>query len=440
MISESQALAALPDEGFVRDYVRYAMKVTDGNAAYHVAGALVLLSQIMPTDLCMPFANPLYTNVFALSVGPSTDSRKSAGISICRDIMKASGLMAQIAEEPGSREALSEILLASPRCVVFYSEFGDFLAATKFGYLEKLRQAYTNLYDCQPFSRALMGKKVKRIEDPRLSIFGGVTVSQLEHYTIQTDWQGGFMGRFFTIFAPRERDYAFQPMDDRVSRQAVVDRLRALAHFTDDDLDVWAGPCEGISPGAHRCYIDWYTALSRKKKRLEEEAKVGLLRANNMVTKVAMLLSLDSGAMRRAAWQIQEQEMYFATRIVELHVESVIEVASRLAPTRDLKDRLKALEVIRAAEGPISLGDISMLSKVGLKKRVIDIVQTLEEEKMIRRLPTPNGAAGDFFVAMEHDTSPDAKIIQLFKDAANVPELEGAPQPVAAIGDPVELE
>lgn len=441
MISESQALAALPDEGFVRDYVRYAMKVTDGNAAYHVAGALVLLSQVAPHDICVPFATPLYTNLFALSVGPSTDSRKSAGVSLCRGIMEDAGLHDQIGDEPGSREGLVDMLAAEPRSVIFYSEFGDFLAATRFGYLEKLRQAYTNLYDCQPLSRALAGRKQRKVQAPRMSIFGGVTVSQLEYYTIATDWEGGFMGRFFTVYAPRERDYAFQPMDDKVARANVVSRLRGLARIDDVELSVWAGPCLGLSPGAHRCYFDWYKKNAGRKASADEQSKVGLLRAPAMAAKVAVLLSLDAGAVRSKGWHIEEQEMYFATRIMEMHVESVIEVASRLAPNKDLKDRIRVLEVIRAERGPISLGEISRRSKVGLKKRVIDVVQTLEEERLIRRVQTPNGSAGDYFVAVEHDASPDAKIIQLFKDAAQAPTLEGAAEePTATAGEPSELE
>lgn len=439
MISESQALAALPDEGFVRDYVRYAMKVTDGNAAYHVAGALVLLSQVAPHDLCVPFATPLYTNIFALSVGPSTDSRKSAGVGLCRGVMEDAGLHDQIGDEPGSREGLVDMLGANPRTAIFYSEFGDFLAATRFGYLEKLRQAYTNLYDCQPLSRALAGRKQRKVKDPRLSIFGGVTVSQLEYYTMATDWEGGFMGRFFTVYAPRERDYAFQPMDDREARQKVVDRLRVLTHFDDTDLSVWNGPCLGLSPGAHRCYFDWYKKNAGRKDSADEQSKVGLLRAPAMAAKVAVLLSLDAGTVRSKGWYIEEQEMYFATRILEMHVESVIEVASRLAPNRDLKDRIRALEVIRSEKGPISLGEISRRSKVGLKKRVIDVVQTLEEEKMIRRLATPNGSQGDWFVAVEHDTSPDAKVLQLFRDAAEAPVLEGA-DGAGPASEPTELE
>ena len=50
MIREAEVLAALPPHGFVRTYVEYACQRTDANAAYHLAGALSILTQTVPLD------------------------------------------------------------------------------------------------------------------------------------------------------------------------------------------------------------------------------------------------------------------------------------------------------------------------------------------------------------------------------------------------------
>ena len=132
MISEQEVWDALPSRGFLRSYVEYASTTTDANIAYHVAAGLSILSQTVPTDFCVPYASPLWGNMFSLIVGDSSKSRKTASINVAQRILR-DAIPGSVGEVPGSQEGLYEGLRAQPRQLIIYGEFGEFLAKAEQG-------------------------------------------------------------------------------------------------------------------------------------------------------------------------------------------------------------------------------------------------------------------------------------------------------------------
>lgn len=124
MITEAEVWDALPPSGFARAYVEYASQRTDANCAYHLGAALSILSQTVPLEYCVPYASPLWGNMFTLIVGGSSKSRKTAAINIGQRVLREA-LPESVGEVPGSQEGLYESLRAQNRQLIVYGEFGE---------------------------------------------------------------------------------------------------------------------------------------------------------------------------------------------------------------------------------------------------------------------------------------------------------------------------
>ncbi len=380
MISEAAVLAALPQHGFLRDYVHYAMRVTDAHACYHLGTGLVCLAQTAPIDLSFPYGMPMYSNVYALNVGPSGASRKSGSISVARDLLGAA-VESALGETPGSREALVDGLRANPRQVIPYSEFGAFLAQAERGYLMPLKTALTEAWDSTPMGRALVRREGTEVATPRLSLMCGSTLDYLERHTEPADWTGGFMARFLTFYADRERTHTVPP-GDNVEKLRLVGHLKAL-----NEGIIVRGQCLGFDAHARQRWDDWYHSL--EKVEAGTEAAGAVHRSPSQAIRVALLLAWDFGQARSGQhWHITTTELDAAIRIIEFHIDSVTRISRGLASDPNQRDRRKVLNAV--SDKPKRIGQILLESKL-LLRRVREIMESLLEEGTVIHDPARPG-------------------------------------------------
>lgn len=375
MITEADVWAALPPTGFVRNYVEYASQRTDANIAYHLGGALSILTQTVPLDYCVPYASPLWGNLFTLIVGDSSKSRKTASINIAQRILREAS-PDSIGEVPGSQEGLYESLRAQQRQLVIYGEFGEFLAKAEEGYMMALKTAYTNLWDGIPIGRALANSRKGAVNDPRLSLCCGVATDLLERHTEQADWTGGFLARFLTFFGEPEREFATPPTDDPVQRRNLVQWVVNLANPQSPP-----GVCLWLDPAGQKMWTDWYESMRPMREGANRRVAAACSRATSIAAKVALLLAWDIGQARTGQdWYVGLTELDSALKIASLHLSSVIELGERVTGSRDMRDRRAVLRAISSV--PTPLGVIIKESEL-LKRRVRDIIESLLEERTI---------------------------------------------------------
>jgi hypothetical protein len=379
MITEAEVLAALPSHGFVRAYVEYASQCTDANAAYHLGGALTCLTQTTPLDFCVPYASPLWSNLYTLVVGDSSKSRKTAAINICQRVLREA-VPGSVGEVPGSQEGLYEGLRHQQRQLIVYGEFGEFLAKSEQGYLMPMKTALTNLWDGVPIGRALANKRAGAVENPRLSLLCGVATDLLERHTEQADWTGGFLARFLTLYAEPEREFASPPIDDAARRQGVVSWLASIA-----SPPAPPGPCRWLDASAKQMWDDWWADLRHLRDGANRRAAAACSRTTSIAAKTALLLSWDIGQARSGQpWHVTVNELEPALKIANLHLGSVIELGERVAGSKDMRDRATVLRNI-SVEVPTPFGYILSQSAM-LKRRAQEVIDSLMEERMIERV------------------------------------------------------
>ena len=400
MISERDVLAALPQEScFLTNYVGFCMERTAAHLGFHVGVGLTLLSQAVPPTLTLPFSSPLAGHLFVMLVGSSSKAYKTSainqGLRILNEVAPD-----MILETPGSREALIDAVRARPHGAIIYPEFGDFLSSS-YGdrsYARAMKTAFTSIYDATPLGRSLVKKKgdgkldaPKPALDPRLSILAGVATPFLESYTEGPDWSGGFLGRFFTIYADPERKFSGEPLDDPEGREAIVNRYREL-HYLHGSRMIRPGRCLWLSEAGAARWHAFNEDMEKRRQNAHASVDAACSRAVAMAAKIALLLSWDLGHARTGQpWKVPTELVESAIRLATLHLESVALLADRIVTGKDMQDRRTVLDAVPPGR-VVRLGDVLRKAQM-LKRRCLEILDTLVEEKTLVMLRVPNGGA-----------------------------------------------
>ena len=438
MLTEKQVADSLPSHGFLRSYVEYASTCTDANSAYHIAGALACLSQCVPEQYAVPYASPIYGNLYTMIVGGSSKSRKTASINIAQRILREA-IPGAIGEVPGSQEGLYEALREHPRQLVVYGEWGEFLAKAEEGYMMPLKTAYTSLWDSIPIGRALASSRKGNIENPRLSLLCGVATDLLERHTEQADWTGGFLARFFTLHAEPEREYSSPPVDDPQRRGEMTRWLTSLA-----STKTAIGPCLWLDDQAKAMWSDWYEGQRPLREGASRRASAACARTSSIAAKLALLIAWDIGQARSGGpWRVSINELEPALKLSNLHLDSVLELGERVTGSRDMRDRASVLRAV--ADVPTPVGYILRESEM-LKRRAKEILESLVEERAIRAEAVGNDL---FYVrtpqaqAMLAQMVVDAKLRQQDGSRSNVvalPLRSVSDQPTVVMADAPSID
>jgi Protein of unknown function (DUF3987) len=403
-VTEAQAFAAVPDRGLVRAYLRWSSNACDCNFAYHLLGAYMLLTQLVPTELGFPFSRVIRPNLYGLAIGPSTASRKSISVMLVQDILREVA-PDNIGSQPGSAEGLVDDLSTKPFKLISFPEFGAFLAMVEGGYASTIKTRLTDIYDCTPVARTKANGKGVLVDDPRLSIHGGVTPGFIEGHSTAIDHTEGFFARILFVYAKRER-YIEHPAPSEQAKQIVIAMARDLKEACDVTLN-GRTTLTGFTPAAKLLWREWQHKIEQQiAERPNHPTAPGIGRAPAMALKIATLLGWDIGRGRfDERWQIDDEVLTYATRMIDLHVQSVLELGETISTSPEMRDRRRVLNVI--TERPVTLGGILVEAKL-LKRRVLDVLATLEEEGTVKRVSL-SGVNGQCYIQVPEEDRPAAR-------------------------------
>ncbi len=451
-ITEDEVLSILPPwDCFLRRYVHFAKECMDTHVVLHLVGGLGILSQTVPRSFAFPMpAGPMATHIYGLCVAKSGD-RKSESLKLAKGLMKEAGLRT-LGETPGSRERLIDSLADNPQQLITYPEFGAFLAAAERGYLMPLKAAFTEIWDGTTVGRDTVTKQLsgtrkkkkvddapvefvpnnskKNAEDPRLTLLCASTLEYLERHTDIADWTGGFMARFLTFYATRERSWSMAPGQPHM-RPTLIEHIQFLYGRSQFDVGREAlGQCLGFTPAARQLYDTWYQGIERGERGGEEIAGA-ITRAPAHALRVAMLIAWDQNIWGAAGdWYLDAPPLKVAIDIIDLHVRSLRRVGANLAGSKDMRDRRTILSTIK--DVPTPLGVILSEGKI-LKDRTVKILDHLQEEGLIEMIADPTLLGSHFQRKYNHSTvkaQPDAQfpnVVPLFPGGSPAVAASGAP-------------
>lgn len=385
-ITEAEAAAAVPSQGWVRRYVLHASKQTTAPLVYHLGMGLTTLAATCPLQYGMFYAGTLRANNFCLLVGRSGEDNKSSALKVGRELLFEAAAPL-VGDFPGSPEGLIDGLAQTPSQMIPISEFGKFLSSAQRGYFEPTKTLLADLWDADPVQRRRANNRITRVDNPRLSISAACSIPYLEKHTLAEDWTGGFMGRWMVLYGRRERSDP-DPVGDRTDTKWLVDQLKARATTPQ------AGWCMGLDPKAKTYWANWYTEVMRRQL---PNNIVGIrARAPTIARKVALLYGWDFGpAGKGEPWHMGLDVLEPAIALTELHIKSLTHLANVIAEHPDARLRRSVLMAIDLKGGLATLGQIISVMKMR-KRPIVDTLDAAMEEGIVRKIQTSKGTMYEF--------------------------------------------
>ena len=287
---------ALPEDGWLGDYLRAVVPFTDAPVEFHLASGLGVLAaatgnrrwRISWGDVTV------YPNLWVVLVAPSSFWRKSTSISLAERLLRDSDPKAVLPSD-FSRERFLEILADRADGLLSLKEFGAFLAALGRDYMGGMKETLTELYDGpSEYTRALKSGVIT-VRNPALTILAATTLDWLESRISDGDLAGGFLGRFLFVTATEKASPKglTDAMDFGV-RNRLVAQLHRLSDRPSEEVRV--------EPAARDLLDEWMAGW---------EAEVGREHHASDLTGFAVRLqtyALKLSMLYRVSWCLDSDE------------------------------------------------------------------------------------------------------------------------------------
>lgn len=288
---------ALPEIGFIREYVECFEPVTEAPRQYHVAAALSLLSMAIGRDAHIELAGRMFLNLYILILGPSTQTRKSTSMRFAETTLaRAAKLHPSLFDKTWTlpsgtltSEAMVSRLSEQERALLKIDEFGRLLAgATNKSYMVDSKELITEVYGCWNPGRLTRGEMIEA-GPCYLTILAATTRSRFEEEITADDVSSGFIGRFLIVYAHgTDKVLPFPPAPDEERVTSVVNRLATVAERVKGEIT--------FSPEARQVVGDWYIE-NRRKLGASEDADMALpifFRMDGIVRKLSALMEAST--------------------------------------------------------------------------------------------------------------------------------------------------
>jgi len=370
---------ALPDEGWLSDYLRAVTPLTDAPAEFHLVSGLCALSAAIGNGLhTREWGQNVFPHLWAVLVAPSSFWRKSTAIG------QAERFVRDYAPErtyPSdfSREKLLALFGERPAGLMTLKEFGGFLAMLGRDYMGGTKEMLTELYDGPDrYTRALKKDEVV-VERPAITLLGATTLDWLEGKITEGDLQGGFLARFLFVTA-REKGSPKGLTGDMDPVLKV--RLGESLH------GIWERPPASISytPEARQAYDDWMLGWEAEVMATPHRADLSgfAVRLQTYALKLAMLYRASATAYDDAAeYSLIDVASVEAAIAYVRHLWSSVAalIDEKIAITKEARELRRVLGIVGSGA---TRSQVLKLSK--LKARDFDqVVDTLVQSHELHR-------------------------------------------------------
>ena len=340
MIKEAEVkelFGRFPKDSFLRKYVAFGSKCSTTPMAYHIVTGLACLSITVHEDGGTPYAGGVPTpfTYYGMIIGRSGDDQKSTALGIAERLIYDTNA-SFIGDKPASMEGAIESLSNQNKQILFYSEMGNFLSATKSGYGEAIKTLFTDLWDGTPQQRVKSGETI-RVDKPRLNLCGACATKYLEKFTTEEDWHGGFLGRWFFIHAQRERIDPYPMRKIPQGRDWLIATLR-------QKINTKIGRCIAPTDDFLVTWCKWYEELQTRKLPSIITGLKSRIPAHCL--RIAHLLQWDFGNTK-GNYFLEDEPLKLAIEIIEMYIKSLISMTDSLCFDKSEKLRKRILDICK---------------------------------------------------------------------------------------------
>lgn len=233
-------LPELP-EGFFRDYMEYGKRMSYAYPAYHLAGALTLVSLICGRRIAIKStASTIYGNIFAMCIGPTSISGKSTANDFVNDFFTLVRQEGTIDELPKklSPQGLLQRLNKIPCRLWAYDECSEFFTDSQSHWGEALESNLCSLYDSRSVGYGLSIKKKEdsewMIKNAYVTCLWNTTSSGIEQHIQERSVSSGLVPRFMWFWmhgtngVRKNRDFNKDDIQEKLKLQREMGDLQKI--------------------------------------------------------------------------------------------------------------------------------------------------------------------------------------------------------------------
>lgn len=361
------------DKGFISDYLKYAEPLTDAPVLFHFVCSLVILSAILNKKVFLPYCGqPLYPNIYAVILAPSSLFRKSTSINIAKNIVQDVEEDLVLANDI-TYEKMVQNLSGRSWGLICWNEMGGVLEVMSKDYNSGLRALITELFDCPGLWKRELKSGTYRIEEPCVSILGASTMDWLIDALKGKDIRGGFLPRFIIIPAvEKEKSLALPPGPNKTLRDGLIRTLNEKSQITGE---------MHLEKAGIRIYEDWYR---KHEKDLEESDKKEILsgfysRLATYVLKLAMIFQLSYSK----SIEIESETLMRACKLVDCLKGNLAKFIEEFIISSKVKEMNNILRIVKEHPG-IDYSKLLRNSHL-LAKELRPILDTLEDSWQVKK-------------------------------------------------------
>ncbi|MBA7567022.1 hypothetical protein ES695_07320 [Candidatus Atribacteria bacterium 1244-E10-H5-B2] len=339
---------AIPDRGFLKDYIDIFSEITDTPKSFLFWGAMTTLSAILGKDCYVNWeTRRLYPNIWSVFLAPS-GFRKGTAIDIPVKLLweiDKDLLLPSIGSEEGLTKALS-IGKSGGRETGFirWQEFAKILKGwnTRGSWVAS-QEFFINLWDSKPFKKKLSQEEFI-VGETAVSFLGAcIPASFSKHFSIE-DLELGFFGRVYLITCIEKEKYIPIPLS--VSEKDIKRLVKELEDIGDKYNDQFMSR-ELIEED----FIEW--ALKIYKNRERGYLNAFFSRIETHCIKLATIYEASLGGSNT----ISKEAFYYATRALNFLTESAkpmisetIGLSEEQRLIRDILIYIRKRKIVRRSE------------------------------------------------------------------------------------------
>jgi ribosomal protein S25 len=397
LLTPEQREAVKADETFVERYTSWAKNLGDAASQYHPAGAFVILSSLLCSNVRLPTSfGMVYPNLWFMILADTTLTRKSTAMDNATDLLLDIDSDILLATDGSIEGMLTAMALRSGKPSLFLRDeiTGLIDAMNKKEYMAGMMETLTKMYDGKHMKRVLR-KETIDVKEPRLVMFSGGIRNKMLDILDYKHVGSGFLPRF--IFITAESDITrIKPVGpptnlDLKTRDKLVEEGQELYKH-------YATPVVKPGTGTVTFPKQWNATLSDDAWTLYNQFEFKLLefaldsydptlftpmmdRLAKSGLKAAVLLA--ASRKHDTHIEVTELDILHAFYYVEQWSGHTATIIGSIGSSQDEKKLDKILNEIRRAPG---VHRSKLMQKYRLTARQAnDIFTTLEQRNAIRR-------------------------------------------------------
>lgn len=381
---------AIPDKGFLRDYINVFSEVTDCPRAFLFWGAMVMVATILGKNMYIKYiAEKTCPNIWCVFLADS-GGRKGTGINLVTNLLSRINkdlLLPTVASEEGLVRALdTSKTFGRDTGFIHWQEFATVLASwQKLNSWKTSKEFLMKIYDGSIIKKQL-SKEEFNVRDTAINFIGACIPMSFNKYFTLEDLESGFFARVFLISVLENEKY--YPLPGEVSN---IDLNRLLMELKE------IGDMYDEKKMSYEAIEDKFGIWARGKRKEKEfsHLKAFYARIETSCLKLSMIYHACL-SKEKDSDIISVEAFEYATKAIDFLIASGQIMVSEHVGISEEQRLTKEIEKYIRKRGKAYKKDV--IEKFNLQwKALSDIEKTLIEKESIYIMdlkPLPGSGAG----------------------------------------------